>query len=429
MINCVLIIVMNLIYFVCNRFPKHIIEFSGPNNVFATIVNLLYFIIYFMVLIIAFSKSKTIFSEFVFSPFEKFAKRFEILRLAGLIVLQIAIDLIAFYLTSFDIMQLYILDTITFVQWILIYLICANKETNFFKKLIPSLLTSLAIILIFAASMLLNDLIVHTYPSEIGKYSSDANLSNAQINREFLFEIKSLLLDTLLGISLIVSHFLVNKEIKQKEGAIAIFSRIVVIFVIAFPMLSFKYLLLPYQCIKNTTVYSPNMVNSDSPANFYAWGKDYTATRLDEKSEPKAYYNLTKHKIVHRQKEIKSFFSGNDNLKFKAFLTDNISYDLYGNEAICYLDNSEARVVLFKELYKTEKDGTLLEITENIIQNQNWEAFEYAAEYLYKYSPQKIEDMLVSLSNNEFTNEQLSSLNEFKINPEYIQKISKKILG
>ena len=87
--------------------------------------------------------------------------------------------------------------------------------------------------------MLLNDLIVHAYPFEIGKYSSDANLSNVQINREFLFEIMSFLLDTLLGISLIVSHFLVNKEIKQKEGAIVIFGRIVVIFIIAFPMLSF----------------------------------------------------------------------------------------------------------------------------------------------------------------------------------------------
>ena len=76
--NTISIILLNIIFWVCNYYPRHLFEFGSVNTVIATILNFIYFIGYFFVLYIFFVKNKTFFSENIFNTFQPFKEQIDI---------------------------------------------------------------------------------------------------------------------------------------------------------------------------------------------------------------------------------------------------------------------------------------------------------------------------------------------------------------
>ena len=105
-------ILLNIFYYVCNYFPKHIIGFSSWKSLFGMFLNFIFYVLFFSIIIIVFKKDKTVFSNNLFNPFLSFKERFEIKLLFRLLSIQIVIDLVysisSLYLTKYSLIILII---------------------------------------------------------------------------------------------------------------------------------------------------------------------------------------------------------------------------------------------------------------------------------------------------------------------------------
>ena len=128
MFNCLLLFLLNIVYLLCNTYPKHIIEISNMYSVFSVIFNVLFYSILSLLIIISVDKNKMLFSSNIFSPVEKILRRFRIKKILFLIIYQIIIDIILMSMsTLLDKNVLYLIDFLTVVQWIGLYFISTKS--------------------------------------------------------------------------------------------------------------------------------------------------------------------------------------------------------------------------------------------------------------------------------------------------------------
>ena len=72
MINGLTLVLLNFSYFICNFYPKHLLEFNGVLSIVGVLLNLVFYFIFALFLIVVFNKNKNPFSENIFSLYSPF---------------------------------------------------------------------------------------------------------------------------------------------------------------------------------------------------------------------------------------------------------------------------------------------------------------------------------------------------------------------
>ena len=63
MINGLILLLLNFSYFICNFYPKHLLEFNGVLSIVGVVLNLVFYFIFALFLIIVFNKNKNPFKQ------------------------------------------------------------------------------------------------------------------------------------------------------------------------------------------------------------------------------------------------------------------------------------------------------------------------------------------------------------------------------
>lgn len=129
--NVIVFILLNTLYYICNYFPKHIIEFSSWKSLFGIFLNFIFYILFFSIIIIIFKKDKTVFCQDLFNPSLSFKEKIEIKLLFKLLCIQIAIDFVysfsTLYLTKYS---GFVASFLTLIGWLAFYLVTTHKKHN-----------------------------------------------------------------------------------------------------------------------------------------------------------------------------------------------------------------------------------------------------------------------------------------------------------
>ena len=94
MYNCLLLILLNIAYFVCNRYPKHIIELGSSYAVFSVIFNLAFYVIFSLLIVVSFGDNKMLFSGSQTESFKERKKKKQIKKIGLILLCQILIDVL-----------------------------------------------------------------------------------------------------------------------------------------------------------------------------------------------------------------------------------------------------------------------------------------------------------------------------------------------
>ena len=269
MINGLILLLLNFSYFICNFYPKHLLEFNGVLSIVGVVLNLVFYFIFALFLIIVFNKNKNPFSENIFSPLETFWQKIKIKKIALIIAAKIVFDILKISLSSvLGKNVLYFIDFSTIALWIIFYNICVTKESNIFLK--KPLLTGIALLTVFALSTVTNLSIIGEHNILLEKYNLFSEYLTVETNNlDFIFQIKNFALDTLLGLIFIVAHSLLNKgtEKKHRSSWTVLITRIMILALSAFAIAFIKLLVFPYSSISGfgiSTTENTSMVKTDS---------------------------------------------------------------------------------------------------------------------------------------------------------------------
>lgn len=429
MYNCLLLVLLNAVYFMCNRYPKHIIEVGSIYSVFSSIFNFAFYIILALLIVGSFSNNKMLFSGSRPAPWERKNKKKQIIKIGFILIYQILIDVLLLILRGkLNANIYYFIDFVTAVQWVIFYILCVDKEKNILIKksvipLIGILLFLIGISFIFDFSMIEKSKLIFE------KYESDSQLYDTSIrNLEFMFEVKICVLDTVSGLSLLIVHFTCNK-IKDNKKQNQLPQKIVRIFallIFAFVLIFAKTLLLPYSCFRGFRV--SGSTTTFAKKEFYANARTVTISRYYADNPNTVAYQKTKIELLYDGESLLKYVS-NDNEKvasLKKVNYDGFEFYLHQNQVICYLDNHSPVVVLPGDTELTN-DGRLRDIYRAFIENGNWNFYEQATKYLVNYDSEFIEPYIKRHMCGQFNQQEMDMLEKMQIKPTYIQQIAKCI--
>ena len=442
MINVLSLFLLNMIFFLCNFYPKHIIEINSPFSFVAIILNLLFYLLFSFYLVILFNKNKNFFSEKIFSPFEKFTQKIQLKKIVIICSIQILFDLLMSCLKLiFNKNILYFSDIIIILIWVINYIICVKKENNIFLRK-RFYIVIISFLVLFIISVSCDFIIIKEYNSVLNKYNMDSSIVIESVNNlDFIYQIKSFILDTVSGLTLIIFHTVFNNFAFKKEKVIRKIICGVLLIFISFLFTFLKLMLYAPNSIKGINVTDSITKEYVSHNSFSANTKTIKIKRIDgnyiendvfQKTYNQLFYNgniVLEYTSYDDVKSISYFKENNEIIMRNCFekISDEIEFYLYKNETICFLNDNTPIIVLPNQSYD-KYDNNLIVIYKKLIKDNNWEFFEQGAEYLLKYNESFITPYLERFACSEFSNNELEKLEHFDIQKSYIQYISKQML-
>ncbi len=457
--NVLVLIMLNVSFWVCNLYPKHIVEINGSFSVLAIVINLIFYLLFSLFLFFSIDKEKDLFSVDSFSPHEKFSKKIELKRILLICATQILFDIIVLSMT-FILHEniVYLRDFVTVLMWVVIYIICATKEKNIFRNS-KGYIVALVLVLLLLISSHYDFKLSKEYSLLVDKYSVEwVNFEQSINNLDFLFGIKNFLLDTITGSVLLISHVIFNKSdkkkaiqniqnkkqrIKQKtqdqkiKEAVRFFLVIVIIFVMVFV----KTLVFPVSCIKGINIRTSKTHNISESEEFTANTKKTVIKRIDSNLLERKVFEITNNKLFYKGKCILEYNSS-DNLLANSFEMDGnqmiindrfekrvesgIEFYLYKSKVICFIHNDTPVAIGYGNEHKNYSEQLVI-IYKSLIENSDWNFFEQGAKYLIEHDSKFIKPYLERFSLGEFNDAELKKLDHLSINKSYIQRISKEL--
>ena len=438
MFNCLLLILLNVAYLVCNRYPKHIIELGSIYSVFSIIFNLAFYIILALLIVVSFSNNKMLFSGSQSSSFWEQKK--QIKKIGFILIYQILIDVLLLILRGkLNVNIYYFIDFTTAIQWVIFYIICVDKEKNILIK--KSAIPVLGVLLFLAGiSFILDFSMIEKSRLIFEKYDSNSQLYDTSIrNLAFIFEMKNCILDMVSGLLLFIVHFVCNK-IKNNKKQNQLPQKIVRIFALlmfAFVLIFAKTLLLPYSCLRGFRV--SNSRTEFAKKEFYANTKTVTISRCDVDGSNTVAFQITKIELLYNGESLLQYVS-NDNKKansmamngntivmngpFEKVNYNGVEFYLYQNQVICYLYKNSPVVVLPGDT-EPMNDGHLRDIYRALIENGNWYFYEQATKYLMDCDSDFIKPYIERHMCGQFNQKEIDMLEKMHIKPTYIQQIAR----
>ncbi len=358
--NYLALILFNIVFFICNLYPKHIFEIGSALSVVSIALNIVFYIAFFWFLSIVFKRNKTLFSNNTFSPLETFSEKLCIKPILTLFATQIFFD-IAYIVLAQTIKQncIYFADIFTLAQWIVIYCVYTRKQKNIFSSKKSFVIISIALIALLSTSMYGDILINKSFIECSDKYEPFSYLLlTATKNLDFVFQLKNLFFDTLIGIVLLFSHSLLLKEkseIVDKRIVKTIIRFSVYVFV-AILVVFLKILIVPYNSLTGYNIKGDNTTVYEYKNDFYANTEILTIKRGTD-----VVFQTTNNKIYYNKVLVKEFITvdgmsanstkinGNQMTIIDCFedkAINGVDAKIYKNMAVCYVKEGKPMVVL-----------------------------------------------------------------------------------
>ena len=445
-LNCITLLIFNVIFLLCNVYPKHILEFENVSSIFATLLNLVFYFFYFMFLNMAFNNTHFLSKDFGFD-FLPFTKRIYLSKTLKLLIVQIIIDitklLVCYIAKSYS---FFVIDIITMMGWLSIYFIIVKKEFNVFIKRKAAILISIT--LLFIIMLIFDFILVQEYFKLISKYQYDSIiLQNGIKNCDFIFAIKNFIFDSLIGIIIIFFHYFYNEIQNYDNGysngiTFKFLVKVFLLFVILIIACTFKTICLPYSSIKEFSVSSDSENSYVDDAKFYANTEIFSIERVGVNRVSEIDFTTTKDTILYNGDVIKEFYS-NDSRKARTIekngnqiIISNIfderviletKVQIYKNQMFCFIQDDIPQAIHFSEINNCSENKIILEMCKKLISEGNIGIFEYCDLYLCKYDSEFITPYINRYMYCDFTDDEIKSLNDYKIKKEYIVDIAKNL--
>ena len=444
------IILLNFLYWLCNNYPKHILEFDAKHSIISIAINVIFFSIYNFFLVLIFCKNKTVYSKDIIDNNLPLYKRVEFRKIAFLFGIQLIVDTITILLNKTSVQLFpYFTDILMIVNWIVIYLVLTSREFTFLKNKKVTLVTVVIMLSVFVINAILNIVIFSDYLKLMGKYEESAPILNVALNNaKFLYEIKSLAVDSIFATLLITAHIISNhSHVKSKEYGkkSRVFIRISIFF-IAFVILFFsKITIWPDRCICGSRANDSKITNYEEYGMFdeyrryeeiYRYSKSLKGVQIcyskydiqiQKDNIETVFLRFYNKDILHKYRAEQNKIIENEYI-YKCF-ENNVKAYLYNSTAVCFYDNNVPKIVLLSELNDCEENLSITYVCEKLISDGNVYIFEYACEYLVKYDFEFVENYISRYSNGEFTKTELRWMEISNYNPQFVEIFAKQFVN
>ncbi len=358
--NCFILILFNVVFFVCNFYPKHIFEISSPLFVFSIALNIVFYIAFFCFLSIVFKRNKTPFSNNVFSPLETFSERLCIKPILMLLATQIIFDIVYIVLSQ-TIKQycIYFADIFTLAQWIIIYCVFTKKQKNIFNNKKSIVITAIILFSLLIFSIYGDILINKSFVEYSNKYAADSSLLlTATKNLDFIFQLKNLVFDILIGVVLLLSHslFLKEKSATEDKRIVKTIIRFLVCIFVAILLVLLKALIMPYNSLSGFDIKGDNTTLYEDRNDFYANTEILTVKRgkdiVFQTTKNEIYYNknlVAEFLTVDGKSANSTEINGNQMMIIDCFedkTINGVDVKIYKDIAVCYIKDGKPTVIL-----------------------------------------------------------------------------------
>ena len=449
-LNAVTVVVLNFVFWLSNYYPRHLIERLPVLG----IMNFLYFIIYFSVLIVIFGKEQSIFDKNIFNKALPWHKRFPVAKLMILMLCQLTFDVIGYMSERvFDGRVHAIIQVILVAAWwIAVYMIITWKKKQG-KKGFAVVCSAVVLLAIIGAVMTCvvsnNSLYMHSKFEADSEYLLQYVRNTDWINGIILFA-----LDCIIG-GVLVGYCTYNKAEDDKEekwGQISlILIRIAIIVVVGWLLVALKIWIYPVGNISNTHVSSRDTEAKYNVDEFFERYKLKDVCRVDEHGAPIIVYSkhtryidyYTTRMLTIHTTEGDPAYSYDMSKKREENNAPNVIYipyrfsdynisgetvELYANSVICYIENGVPYTVMLSELDEFGEHDLVVKACKEFLAEGNIALFEYCCDYLLKYDKRFIEPYIERIAAGDFTEAELGVLETTKIRRDFVIDIANKHL-
>lgn len=449
--NIIIISALNIAYFFCNYYPRHIVELKDDILVSALLIitNLLHFALMSFTLTLAFGEGSCIYSDKMFRRF--LPKGRYIKKLLLLLTSYVIIDFARFALAEIlDEYHVFLDDFALLICWLAAYLILSDKESRFYNDKRRMIITSIvlaAAVLIFA---LIDAMALQRYHISAERYiASGTVLKTIAMNLEYMHSLRLVLLDLILGAALIIAHIMPIKEAekpkkaKNQGGVFGTFFRIFIIYMMALVFCAVKTILCLFSSISTTSIFGASYFGTAQEGEFSEVENDETSIircggTFGNKTEDIVSLKVKTTIYFENQKAAEisingdPFFScstesGLPEKSIKNFILEevgDVTVWIYRNRCLCWEENDEPIVIRYEDIGDQNENVTLTAVCERLIAQGNIVVFDYAKEYLEKYDHDFIEQYIIRYAAGEFTEAEREFIRLYEYREEYVMLIS-----
>lgn len=424
-LNVYTLIVLNLIFWICGNTPRRVVNFEGGGSFASYTVCFLYFALFAFFIVIAFDKDKTVFSEKVFDKTQSVAKGYKLWKLVALLFLQIGFDYAVALLSFINIQWKYIgFDIMLPIYWFVIYFICLGKRHLKKKNVKIFVFMSCLVLCLTAVSLQITSFIISDYLSLIPKYQSDsAVLSAAKANAEFLYGVKTALLDTVIGISFLVMNRLLEKSEEKRERCnfTVFLSRMLVIGVVLFASIFLKTIY-PDGLLTGFRMHTSDHTSYQYFDEVRESGNTLMIYRLSSEREKMPCYqkdNIILSVDGKSSVELTQSYSGDlyphyvkdnaldkESFLYPVLVGETTAY-IYNSQVICFYENEALCMIKVDDIKRYGESEILTQVCKTLLSEGNLYIYEYAVEYLERYEPDFVFDYTERYANGDFTEAEL----------------------
>ena len=263
-LSIITVLCLNILYFLWQTYPKHFLPLSKPPVLLADfITNVIYFCIYIFCLFC------------IAKPVNTHLSLKKYIGITGLLLaVQLGFDLINMMGRIFSYYVLILNDVCSILCFIISWTILCKlfqlkiqatkkKSILFITGGLMILFVSLSIVTVF------NIFTIHEIQVAVDKFSSLESISQMIQNRAFIVQIRSLILEIIVSVCIIIISFELTNRVDDKDICKdsykrgQLFLRVVAIIIGTFFIFGIKLLILPFSAIRKTTSsshHSQNMI-------------------------------------------------------------------------------------------------------------------------------------------------------------------------
>lgn len=425
-LNIYTLIFMNIVFWISCDLPRKIVNFDDISSVTSYIFHLIFWGLFSFFIIISFAKDKNIFSENVFDKDASIVKRLEVKKWFALLFLQLGFDCTVGLLSSLSAKGEYLaIDILIPLYWFSIYFICVGtkhlKKENF--KIF--IFEFCFVLCLTVCSVLITNSLFADYVGLTNQYQSDSPiLLEVKTNAEFLYSLKILVLDTLIGVFLLIMNRVLsqntNKTVSCSFGKFFVRMDVIgaVLCLCIFLRLIYSDQILLAKVTNHSAVTSYTMFGAFKVEQNELVICPASARKNSESSEDPFGYQKTdimvsidgvaSSSFTSRYSEILYPYRITDQALEDNYLKEEFSIDqaeilIYNSQVICFYENDVPRIIKMTDIRNSEESEILIAVCEKLLSEGNIYIFEYAADYLDRYAPDFIEDYIERYANGDFT--------------------------
>ncbi len=458
--NTITIILLHIVYWVGNEYPRRLLERLSWHSVVAFLFNLLFFSLYLFVLMIIFAKNKCVFSKDIFDPHEPVSQRFRFGDIAVLLGAQLVFDGIQRFLNSpINSAHYIVTDICIFLNWLLVYGVFVRKQKDFLKNpkrlRIAVLVLSVTLLICMAADVAM---LQHLREASQKYKTEGAYFQSVHVNLNFYHGIVSLVFDSVIGGALVILQGIpvvserrtkrtsqTAGEQKKHTNVTVVAARAIVLLVGVGAFLWIKSVVSPVSFIKTVGHSSVNTVHRKDD-QIYDRSKELFITRWNTDLEETICFKkgwVTIYQSGHKVGMLTfdgKFF--NNRLQINSLggniaaldtgcekrVINGCTVEVYQNWGIAFAEGGKPQVLTFDTLSKIGKNEVVLALCRQLVAEGNMAVFDYCHEYLALYDYSFLQPYLLRYAERQYTSEENECMEKYGYRSEYFPNLSQRIL-